>query len=285
MYMLKKGISQWAFPADMNLRSCFKLAKEAKFDGIEVAISEEGEINLRSTKNEIQKIVKLSNSIGIEISSLATGLFWDYSLTSDDSAEREKAKNIIKKMLEVASWLKVDTILVIPGAVDVFFKSDFPVVSYDKAYERSLQILKELAPLAESYKVNIALENVWNNFLLSPLEMKTFINSINSQYVGVYFDVGNVLKNGFPEHWINILGNRIKKVHIKDYKKSIGTVEGFVNLLYGDVNWPAVISALKEVPYSGFLTAELFPPKYHPESLIYETSISMDKILDRREDL
>jgi len=285
MHALKKGISQWAFPADMNLGSCFKLAKEAKFDGIEVAIAEEGEINLRSTKNEIKKIVKLSNSIGIEISSLATGLFWDYSLTSDDSAEREKAKNIIKKMLEVASWLEVDTILVIPGAVDVFFKPDFPVVSYDKVYECSLKALKELAPLAESYKVNIAIENVWNNFLLSPLEMKTFIDSINSQYVGVYFDVGNVLKNGFPEQWINILGNRIKRVHIKDYKKSIGTVEGFVNLLYGDVNWPAVISALKEVPYSGFLTAELFPPKYHPESLIYETSISMDKILNRREDL
>jgi hexulose-6-phosphate isomerase len=107
-------------------------------------------------------------------------------------------------MLEVASWLGVDTILVVPGAVDVFFKPDFPVVPYDLVYERSFQALKELTPFAESYKVNIAIENVWNKFLLSPVEMKHFIDSIGSPYVGVYFDVGNVLRIGLPEQWIKI---------------------------------------------------------------------------------
>ena len=148
--------------------------------------------------------MRISHSIVIEISSLATGLFWDYSLTSDNSSEREKAKRIVKKMLEVASWLGVDTILVVPGAVDVFFKPDFPVVPYDLVYERSFQALKELTPFAESYKVNIAIENVWNKFLLSPVEMKHFIDSIGSPYVGVYFDVGNVLRIGLPEQWIKI---------------------------------------------------------------------------------
>jgi len=137
MYTQKKGINQWAFPANMSLKDCFKLAKEAKFDGVEVTIAEEGEITLSSTKSDIQKIVKISRSIGVEISSLATGLFWNYSLTSDNSSEREKARSIVKKMLEVASWLEVDTILVVPGAVDVFFKRGFPIVSYDKVYERS----------------------------------------------------------------------------------------------------------------------------------------------------
>jgi len=281
MYTRKKGISQWAFPANMSLKDCFKLAKEAKFDGVEVAIAEEGEITLSSTKRDIQKIVKISRSIGVEISSLATGLFWDYSLTSNNSSEREKAKRIVKKMLEVASWLGVDTILVVPGAVDVFFIPDFPVVSYDLVYERSFQALKELSSFAESYKVNIAIENVWNKFLLSPIEMKHFIDSIGSPYVGVYFDVGNVLQIGLPEQWIKILGSRIKKVHVKDFKKSVGTAEGFVNLLYGDVNWPDVISALKEIGYNSYIIAELFPPKFYPESLIFETSISMDKILNR----
>ena len=283
MYTRKKGINRWAFPANMSLKDCFKLAKEAKFDGVEVTIAEEGEITLGSTKRDIQKIVKISRSIGVEISSLATGLFWNYSLTSDNSSEREKARSIVKKMLEVASWLEVDTILVVPGAVDVFFKRGFPIVSYDKVYERSFQALKELAPIAETYKVNIAIENVWNKFLLSPIEMKHFIDSIGSSYIGVYFDVGNVLQIGFPDQWIKILGSRIKKVHFKDFKKSIGTTEGFVNLLYGDVNWPDVVSALKEIRYDSYVIAELSPPKFYPESLIFETSISMDKILGRKE--
>ena len=281
MFNQKKGINQWAFPSQMKLENIFKLAKKTGFDGVEVIIAKEGEINLNSTEKDIKNIVELSNSVGIEISSLATGLFWDYSLTSDNSSEREKAKMIVKKMLEVANWLGVNTILVVPGAVDVFFKPNFPVVSYDKVYERSFQALKELAPIAETYKINIAIENVWNKFLLSPVEMKHFIDSIGSPYVGVYFDVGNVLQIGFPEQWIKILGSRIKKVHVKDFKKSVGTMEGFVNLLYGDVNWPDVISALKEIGYNSYIIAELFPPKFYPESLIFETSISMDKILNR----
>ncbi|MHA2012412.1 MAG: sugar phosphate isomerase/epimerase family protein [Candidatus Helarchaeota archaeon] len=281
MYNFKKGINQWAFPAQMRMENIFKLAKRAEFDGVEVVIAKEGEINLNSTEEDIKKIVELSKSAGVEISSLATGLFWDYSLTSDNSSEREKAKRIVKKMLEVASWLEVDTILIVPGAVDVFFKPGFPVVSYDMVYKRSFQALKELAPIAETYKINIAIENVWNKFLLSPVEMKHFIDSIGSSYVGVYFDVGNVLQIGFPEQWIKILGSRIKKVHVKDFKKSIGTADGFVNLLYGDVNWPDVISALKEIGYNSYIIAELFPPKFYPKSLIFETSISMDKILNR----
>jgi len=281
MYNFKKGINQWAFPSQIKIENIFKLTKKAGFDGVEVVIAEEGEINLNSTENDIKNIVELSKSVGIEISSLATGLFWDYSLTSDNSSEREKAKMIAKKMLEVASWLGVDTILIVPGAVDVFFKPDFLVVSYDKVYERSFQALKELTPFAEDYKVNIAIENVWNKFLLSPIEMKHFVDSINSPYLGVYFDVGNVLQIGYPEQWIKILGKRIKKVHFKDFKKSVNTVDGFTNLLYGDVNWIKVISALKEIEYDNYITAELFPPKYFPESLVFEASISMDKILGR----
>jgi len=278
---MKKGISQWAFPPGKNIESCFKLAKEAGFEGIEVVIGEEGVINLNSTKKDIDEVVNLSKSIGVEITSLATGLFWKYSLTSDNAAERKKAVKIVKKMLEVAHWLKVDTILVVPGAVDVFFMHDSPIVPYDKVYERSLQTLKELSHEAEKYKVSIAIENVWNKFLLSPLEMKNFVDAIKSPYVGVYFDVGNVMPFGYPEQWIRILGNRIKKVHFKDFKRAIGTVDGFVNLLHGDVNWHEVIKALKEVNYNGYVIAEVFPTREHPESVIFETSISMDKILGR----
>ena len=172
-------------------------------------------------------------------------------------------------MLEVASWLKVNTILVVPGAVDVIFDPTRPVVSYEVVYQRAQESLKKLVPLAEKFKVNIAIENVWNKFLLSPLEMRHFVDEFDSEYLGVYFDVGNVILYGYPEQWIKILGKRIKKVHFKDFKREIGTLAGFVNLLYGDVNWPAVIKALQDVQYDDYVIAELFPPQYYSESIIF----------------
>jgi len=182
----------------------------------------------------------------------------------------------------VASWLGCDTILVVPGAVSVSFAPDLGVVSYDVAYSRALLSLKELAPFAESLKVSIGVENVWNNFLLSPLEMRDFIDEVGNPYVGSYFDVGNVLYSGYPEQWIKILGKRIKKVHFKDYKKAVGTLDGFVDLLAGDVNYPAVVGALNKIGYNDYVTAEMLPPyKCYPEQIIYNTSNSMNKILGR----
>ena len=278
---MKKGISQWAFPASMKLEECMGQAREAGFEGIEVAIAEEGEINLESTKDDMERIVISSRETGIELTSLATGLFWDYSLTSENTEVREKAKGIVSKMLELASYLGVDTILVIPGAVDVFFKPEVGKVSYEIVYERAKKALKELAETAEKYKVNIGVENVWNKFLLSPLEMGNFLDEIGSDYVGAYFDVGNVLITGYPEQWIRILGRRIKKIHFKDFKTDIGNFTGFVDLLEGNVNWPEVIKAFEDIGYNGYAIAELFPYGHHPEALIDNTSRSMDLILGK----
>jgi len=285
---MKKSISYWSFPgglegkSKLNLRGCMKKAKEAGFEGIEFAVAEAGELTLSSTRQDIKKIVQASKDVGIELSSLATGLLWDYSLTSSDDKTREKAKDVVRRMLELASYLGVDTVLVIPGTVDVFFKPDAEVVPYHLAYERSLEALKECVPTAERYKVSMGIENVWNKFLLSPLEMRDFIDKIESPYLGAYFDVGNSLLTGYPEHWIRILGKRIKKVHIKDFKTSVGNVNGFVDLLEGDVNWAGVMTALEEIGYHGWLTAEILPPySQHPEALLYNTSKSMDFILSR----
>jgi len=283
---MKKSISYWSFPeklssgSKMSLRNCMEWAKKAGFEGIELSIAEEGELTLNSGKKEAKRILQMAEEIGIEISSLATGLFWEYSLTSNKAEIREKAKNILKKMLEFASFLEVDTILVIPGAVDIFFKEDAEIVPYDVAYKRSFEALKECAEVAEKYKVNIGIENVWNKFLLSPLEMRDFIDKIGSEYVGSYFDVGNTLLLGYPEQWIQILGKRIRRVHIKDFKIAVGNVNGFCDLLEGDVNWSGVIKALRKIGYDSFLTAEILPPyKEHPEALIFNTSRSMDFIL------
>jgi len=279
----QKSISYWSFEGGLegkkDIEECFKEAKEAGFDAIELCVAETGVLTLEATKQECKDILQKSKDIRIEISSLASGLLWDYPLTDDNPEIVERAKYIVKKMLEISSWLRLDTILVIPGAVDVFFKPDFTPIPYGVVYERSLKALKELAPYAESSKVSIGVENVWNKFLLSPLEMRDFVDKIGSEYVGIYFDVGNVLLFGFPEQWIKILGKRIKKVHLKDFKKSMGTVEGFCDLTEGDVNWKEVIKALKEIGYDNYLTAEMMP--YRPD-LLKKTSIAMDKILGRK---
>ncbi|HEY8443375.1 MAG TPA: sugar phosphate isomerase/epimerase family protein [Clostridia bacterium] len=278
---MKKGISIWSF-GNKSLKEAFLLAKAAGFDGVEVALDEQGEINLNSTEEELLKIKALAKECGIELYSVATGLYWKYSLTSDDAAQREKAKSIVKKQLETAAVLGCDTILVVPGAVSVSFAPELGVVDYETAYNRSLEAFKELAPVAEKLKVNIALENVWNNFLLSPLEFRDFIDKIGSHYVGSYFDVGNVVYSGYPEQWIKILGKRIKKVHFKDYRRAVGSLDGFVDLLAGDVDYPAVMEAFKQIGYDGWATAEMIPPyKHHSEAIIFNTSYSMDKILGK----
>jgi hexulose-6-phosphate isomerase len=130
--------------------------------------------------------------------------------------------------------------------------------------------------------VCLGIENVWNKFLLSPLEMRDFIDSFQSEWVGSYLDVGNALATGYPEHWIRILSHRIKRVHFKDYRRAVGSVAGFVDLLSGDVHWPAVMRELRAIGYSGWIAAEMIPPvpfyKYSPEVLIQNTARAMDAI-------
>ncbi len=278
---MKKGISIWSF-AGSNLEENMKLAKDAGFDGIELALDETGDVSLTSTKEDMLKIREMADKIGLELYSVASGLYWTYNYTSSKEENRNKAKEITKKQLQVASWLGCDTILVVPGAVDVAFDPASEVVEYDVAYERALSALKELAPYAEELKVSIGIENVWNKFLLSPVEMADFIDKVGSEYVGSYFDVGNVVYIGHPEHWVKVLGKRIKKVHFKDYRKEAGSLCGFVDLLSGDVNWPKVMEQFENIGYDNWVTAEMLPPYTHyPETILYNTSNAMDKILGR----
>lgn len=278
---MKKGISIWSF-AETDLRKCMELAKDAGFDGIELALDEHGPVSMDSTKEDIMKVKQMAEEVDIELYSIACGLYWTYNYTSANEENVKYAKEITKKQLEVASWLGCDTILVVPGAVEVAFDPG-EVVEYDMAYERALSALRELAPVAESLKVAIGVENVWNRFLLSPMEMAEFIDKVGSDYVGSYFDVGNVLFSGYPEHWIKILNKRIKKVHFKDYRRQAGDLHGFVDILAGEVNWPKVMEQLKTVDYDGWVTAEMLPPYTHyPETIVYNTSNAMDKILGRK---
>ena len=282
---MKKGINQWSFPDGMSASACIRLAKKAGFDGIELALAETGELSLESNAKQIAELRAVADGEGIEISSLASGLGWTYALTGTDAANRNKAIDAVKRQLEVAAQLKADTILVVPGFVGVDFIPGAEVTEYDVAYDNALEALRLLAVDAEAARVSIGVENVWNKFLLSPLEMRGFIDSIGSPYVGAYLDVGNTLLTGYPEHWIKILNNRIKKVHFKDFRRNGAGLSAFVDLLAGDVDYPLVMQKLQAVGYEGYVIAEMIPPyRHYPEQIIYNTSGAMDAILGRKLD-
>ncbi|WP_178021357.1 sugar phosphate isomerase/epimerase [uncultured Paenibacillus sp.] len=279
---MKKGINIWSFREGTTIAESVRLAKAAGFEGIELSLNEDGELGLQTTDKEAGEIRRHVEDAGLEIAGLATGLYWSYSMTSDQEANRIKAADICKKQLELAAALGVDAILVIPGAVGVDFIPGSGVVPYDKAYDRALEAIGKLAVEAEKAGVSIGIENVWNKFLLSPLEIRGFIDAVGSPYVGSYLDIGNVLYSGYPEHWVRILGPRIKKVHFKDYRREAGGLHGFVDLLAGNVDYPAVVAALREVGYTNYVTAEMIPHyEHHSEQIIFNTSAAMDAILGR----
>lgn len=279
---MKKGINIWSFP-NGSIKNSLELAKDAGFEGVELALNPEGELSMESSEKEILGIRKMANDMGLSLYSLSSGLCWEYRLSDDDPAMRRKAKDMIKCQLETAKLLGADTILVVPGAVNVSFSHPEKKVAYDVVYKRSLEGLLELEPYARELGVSIGLENVWNKFLISPMEMRDFIDKIGSEYVGSYLDIGNTLYCSYPEDWVRILGKRIKKVHFKDYRIEAGGLHGFVDLLAGDVDYPEVVKALNEIGYDGWVSAEMIPNyKHHTETIIYNTSLSMDKILGRK---
>jgi L-ribulose-5-phosphate 3-epimerase len=275
-----KATSYWSLEGGWENKlppnDALKSAKEYGFDAVELALGDGDFLNMKTEKQEIQEILDYSEKINTRVSSLASAELWKYNMASNNIDERNKAKEIIKKMIEVASWLKVDKILVIPGIVENIAYPEKEIISYDKVYERTYEVLDDLKKDAEIEKIKICLENVWSKFLLSPLELRDLIDSFNSEYIGSYFDVGNVILYGYPEQWIRILGKRIMGIHIKDFKREIGTLDGFCNLLEGDVNFKEVMKALREIGYDDSLVSEIMPAE---KSVIKKTSSAFNKIL------
>jgi L-ribulose-5-phosphate 3-epimerase len=241
---LKKGIMWGGIGVGKTIMEKFQAAKDAGFDGVEPM-----------SHLDRKEVLAARDATGLAIPSVCGELHWKYLLSDPDPKIRELGVEALKVTLEDASIYGADTILLVPGKVT-------DTVTYDQCWNRCIEEIRKVIPLAEKLKVKIALENVWNNFLISPMEAASYVDLFKSPYVGFYFDCGNIMAYGWPEQWIKILGNRLAKVHIKDYSRKIadkqGKGAGFgVKLLEGDVNWQAVMKSLDDIGYHGWTTVEM----------------------------
>jgi len=239
----KIGIMYATIGAGESISEKFQLSKEAGFNGVEVM----------SHMNR-EEVLKARDDTGLDIPSVCGSKHWSLPLSSPDKATRQKGREALKVALEDAKAYGADTVLLVPGKVN-------GSVSYDNCWYRSIEEIKKVLPLAEQLNVTIAIENVWNNFILSPMEAVYYLDEFSSPYVKFYMDCGNILRYGWPEQWIKILDRRIAKVHFKEFSRELankkGNSAGFnVQLREGDVNWPAVMDALDQVGYTGWVTLE-----------------------------
>jgi hexulose-6-phosphate isomerase len=286
-YDMKKSINLWAFPypGKMTLEECFKLAKDAGFDGVELNYDLESDLSPKAGPAELKAIRATADRIGIAISGLCSFLFWPYPLSSNDAAKRARSLELAGKMVEAAGALGVENLLTVPGAVTIPWRDDHEPVANDVCDKRAREAVAKLLPLAEKLKVRLNIENIFfSGYLMTPMELAAFVDSFQSEWVRVHFDTGNMLYE-LPEHWIAHLGKRIQNTHLKECnRKSPDTsLECFRPLLDGTTNWPAVMEAFDQAGYRGYLTFEYFHPFAHyPEALIYQTSDALDRLLGRK---
>lgn len=243
---LKKAIHLGMISGNQSIADKFKLAKETGFDGLEVS---------SPSDLSVDEILKARDATGLEIASVMNSAHWSSPLSDPNPEVRARGVEGLKIALRDAKKLGCTSVLLVPAVV----KKE---VSYADAYTRSQAEIRKVVPLAEELGVTIAIENVWNQFLLSPLEAARYVDEFNSPRVGWHFDVGNIVNYGWPEQWIRILGKRIAKVHVKEFSRSKRDKEGLwkgfdVELLAGDCDWPAVMKALDDIGYQGWLIAEI----------------------------
>ncbi len=242
----KKSLKIGMIKEDIPLLDKFRLIKELGFDGVE--LDSPSDLN----HNEVLDAI---SATGIKVPGLVNSMHWGSPLSDPDQSIRSACTESMIESLQECKKYGGTTVLLVPGVV----KEE---VSYEDAWERSTEEIKKLIPIAESTGIKIAIENVWNNFLLSPLEAVRYIDQFNSDHIGWYMDIGNIIRYGWPEHWIKTLGKRVIKVDIKDYSREKankeGVWEGFkVKLGEGSVNWGRVNQALTEIGYDGWGSAEV----------------------------
>ena len=257
---LAKGLVYSMLPKNMSAMDRFKLARDTGFKVIQAPTTPD--------QKAAEELKKAADTTGVKIDSVMNMAHWKYPLSSSDPSVVEKSLEGMRTSLHNAKLWGSDAVLLVPAVVN-------PQTSYHEAWVRSQKQIRKLLPLAEEVKVVIAIEEVWNKFLLSPLEMRTYIDEFHSRWVTSWFDVGNVVFYGYPQDWIHTLGKRISNVHLKDFKVSHSCYE-WVDLGDGQVMWPAVRQALIDIGYKGSVICEL---KSGDEAYLRDLSNRIDRLL------
>lgn len=243
---IRKAVKYGMVSIDGSVRDRFHLVKDLGFDGIE----------LDSPNNlDNEEVLAARDAVGLPIHGVVDSVHWHHTLSDPDPAVRAKGVAGLQTAIRDCKAYGGDTVLLVPAVVN-------KQVSYDDAYHRSQAEIRKALPLAEELGINIAFENVWNQFLLSPMEAARYVDEFESPRVGWYFDVGNIVNYGWPEHWVRIIGTRIMKLDIKEFSRSKRNDEGLwkgfqVELGEGDCDWPTVMKALDAIGYRGWATAEV----------------------------
>src|SRR5437588_11757124 len=257
---IKKGVWFEMLPAKLSIADRFKMARDVGFEVVQAPTEPD--------EHKAEEVKKAADAAGIRIDSVMNMDHWKYPLSSSDPAAVEKSLAGMRTSLQNAKLWGSDAVLLVPAVVNA-------QTSYRDAWSRSQREIRKLLPLAAELKIVIAIEEVWNKFLLSPLEMAAYIKEFQSPWVQAWFDVGNVLLYGYPQDWIRALGKSIVKVHLKDFKRKENGYE-WVNLGDGDVDWEAVRAAFREIGYAGSAITEL---KAGDEAYLRDVSRRVDRLV------
>ena len=234
-------------PENASIVDRFKMARDAGFEGVE--------LNLPDEKLSVEILQEAKAKSGLEIAGIICTPHWSFPLSDPDPSKRERTVRGLQLALQQGGELGCKRVLLVPGVVNA-------QVNYAQCWERSVEGIKRCVETAEKSKCHIAIENVWNQFIMNPMEAARFVDTFQSPWVGWHFDIGNCVVYGWPEHWPQILGKRILNLHIKEFSRKKANDEGLrkgfgVELGEGDVNWPVLMQAVRDSGYSGFGIAEV----------------------------
>ena len=243
---IKKSLKIEMVKEGNTIMDKFRLLKELGYDGVELSSPH---------KFDHREILEAKQKTGLEIPGVVNSQHWKLPLSHPDPAIRKQCSDSVIESLNDCKMYGGTTVLLVAGVVN-------EKISYADAYKRTQEEIKKLLPHAEKTGIKIAIENVWNNFLISPIEAARYVDEINHPLLGWYFDIGNILRYGWPEHWIETLDKRIMKLDVKEYSRKKQNDEGLwkgfdVELMEGDNNWPVIIESLEKIGYNGWASAEV----------------------------
>jgi hexulose-6-phosphate isomerase len=277
---MKKSIGDNMIPKGWSFEQGLELVKKAGYEGIELWLGDVPWFQMETTDAQVSALRRKVESAGLVVSNVSTGLHWETPLSARDPKVRAQAIRIVQREIETAQLLGCDAVLVVAGLVT-------EEVPYNEVYPRCVDAMQQLVPVAAKARVKIGCENCnsEHRFLISTREFRTFLNEVNSPYVGLHLDVGNIHDTGFAEQWIEMHGFRITRVHLKDEMKKRGRSGEpvYTNLFLGDNNWAAIRAALKKVGYDGWLIAEMeWRYKFAPDQQFFDTAAAMQRLIEGR---